>query len=123
MRVEKSNYTTTFTYNNGMILSMSNGGLKIFPRRAILRIGMLLRDSKVAQRVRTALLDIEEKADNETKTQDINEEQKLALELGMAMGSGNVETIAIATGKMMVFKNRHIAKLETYNKALAGGSP
>lgn len=120
VRAEKSSYTTTFLYDNGMIVSMSNGGLKIFPRRAILRIGMLLRDSKIAKEVRTQLLNIEEKVEPEVKTKDIDEEQKLALALGLAMASGNVETIAIATGKMMAFKNRHIAKLETDNKALAG---
>lgn len=86
----------------------------------MLRIRMLLQQSKVAQRVRTALLDIEEKTDNETKTQDITEEQKLALELGMSIASGNVEAITIASGKMMAFKNRHIAKLKNDNKALAG---
>ena len=33
--------------------------IAIFPRRAVLRIGMLLRDSEVAKRVRTYLLDAE----------------------------------------------------------------
>lgn len=106
--------------DSSYLIEIPNRGIRIFPRRAILRVGMLLRDSEIAKEVRTQLLNIEEKANNETKTQDINEEQKLAFELGMAMGSGNVETIAIATGKMMAFKNRHIAKLETDNKALAG---
>lgn len=108
------------TYPNGMTFTVTNRGLKIFPRRAILRIGMLLRDSRIAKEVRTQLLNIEEKTDPEIKTKDIEEEQKLALELGLAIASGNVETITIASGKMMAFKNRHIAKLENDNKALAG---
>lgn len=120
VRAEKSSYTTTVIYANGMNVSMSNSGLKIFPRRAILRIGMLLRDSNIAKEVRTQLLNIEEKTDPEVKTKDIEEEQKLALELGMSIASGNVEAITIASGKMMAFKNRHIAKLENDNKALAG---
>jgi hypothetical protein len=37
--------------------------LVIIPRRAILRIGMLLRDSEVAKKVRTYLLNIEENTD------------------------------------------------------------
>ena len=102
-------------------VKMNNRANTLFPRRAILRVGMLLRDSKVAKEVRTQLLNIEEKTTKEVKVQDINEEQKLALELGMAMASGDVNAIAIATGNMMAFKNRHIDKLKTDNKALSEG--
>lgn len=49
------------------ILSLSNEGypqlrsnLTLFPRRVVLNVGMLLRDSPVAQRVRSYLLDVEE---------------------------------------------------------------
>ena len=103
-------------------IKMNNRLNTLFPRRAILRVGMLLRDSKVAKEVRTQLLNIEEKTTKEVKVQDINEEQKLALELGMAMASGDINAIAIATGNMMAFKNRHIEKLKTDNKALAEGN-
>lgn len=111
---------TVINLSNGTTLEVPNRGLKIFPRRAILRIGMLLRDSEIAKEVRTQLLNIEEKVTPDVKTQDIKEEQGLALELGMAIASGNAEAIAIASGKMMAFKNRHIAKLEQDNKGLAG---
>ncbi|WP_257205949.1 hypothetical protein [Bacillus cereus] len=47
---------------------------KLFPRRAILRVGMLLRDSEIAKEVRTQLLNIEEKASDEVKVGDIEEE-------------------------------------------------
>ena len=102
-------------------IKFANRSNTLLPRRAILRVGMLLRDSKVAKEVRTQLLNIEEKTTKEVKVQDINEEQKLALELGMAMASGDVNAIAIATGNMMAFKNRHIDKLKTDNKALSEG--
>lgn len=59
------------TYPNGMTFTVTNRGLKIFPRRAILRIGMLLRDSRIAKEVRTQLLNIEEKTNPEIKTKDI----------------------------------------------------
>lgn len=117
---QKERNKAILTYPNGMTFTVTNRGLKIFPRRAILRIGMLLRDSNIAKEVRTQLLNIEEKVEPEVKTKDIEEEQKLALELGMSIASGNVEAITIASGKMMAFKNRHIAKLENDNKALAG---
>lgn len=121
VRAEKSSYTTTFVYDNGLNITMSNGGLKVFPRRAILRVGMLLRDSEVAKEVRTQLLNIEEKTSNETKTHDIDEEQSLMLSVGMAVASGDATAVAIASAKLVEFKNRHIQKLENDNRALAEG--
>lgn len=109
-----------FTFGNGEVIEIPTRGLKVFPRRAILRIGMLLRDSEIAKEVRTALLNIEEKTSDETKIADITEEQQLALSVGMAYASGNPDAIIMATGKMMDFKNRHIVTLEQDNKALAG---
>lgn len=121
VRAEKSSYTTTFVYDNGLNITMSNGGLKVFPRRAILRVGMLLRDSEVAKEVRTQLLNIEEKVSDETKTHDIDEEQNLMLSVGMAVASGDATAVAVASAKLVEFKNRHIQKLENDNKALAEG--
>lgn len=51
----------------------------LFPRRAILRVGMLLRDSEVAKEVRTQLLNIEEKAKAEVKIAEITEKDALLL--------------------------------------------
>lgn len=65
---------TVINLSNGTTLEVPNRGLKIFPRRAILRIGMLLRDSEIAKEVRTQLLNIEEKVTPEVKIQDIEEE-------------------------------------------------
>lgn len=111
---------TTVYLDNGSSIEVPRRGLKVFPRRAILRIGMLLRDSEIAKEVRTQLLNIEEKTSEVTKISDITEEQQLALSLGMAMASGDISSITLATGKMMDFKNRHINTLEQDNKALAG---
>jgi len=101
-------------------IDFNNKSNTLLPRRAILRIGMLLRDSEVAKEVRSQLLNIEEKASDEIKISDISEEQELALGVGMSFASGNPEAIMIATTKMMNFKNRHIHALEMDNKALAG---
>ncbi|WP_394910566.1 hypothetical protein [uncultured Robinsoniella sp.] len=112
-----TNFRGYFTYGD---IKFANNKNLLFPRRAILRIGMLLRDSEIAKEVRTALLNIEEKTSDETKIADITEEQQLALSVGMAYASGNPDAIIMATGKMMDFKNRHIVTLEQDNKALAG---
>ncbi len=111
------NFRGYFTINGVPFNNKSN---TLFPRRAILRVGMLLRDSEVAKEVRTQLLNIEEKTSNETKTQDIEEEQKLMLSIGMAVASGNATAVAIASSNLVAFKNRHIEQLQTDNKALAG---
>ena len=43
-----------------MNLSTQSARVALFPRRAVLRVGMLLRDSDVAKRVRDYLLDVEQ---------------------------------------------------------------
>jgi len=48
--------------------------LTIFPRRAVLRVGMLLRDSEIAKTVRSYLLNIEEQADEDAKEWAIKRE-------------------------------------------------
>ncbi|TVY09921.1 hypothetical protein [Paenibacillus cremeus] len=42
--------------------------VKLIPRRSILRIGMLLRDSEIAKQVRTYLLNVEESASKEQRS-------------------------------------------------------
>lgn len=118
--VEKKQTSVTYTFEDGQIITINNRGLKAFSKRAVLRIGMLLQQSDVAKEVRTQLLNIEEKTSSETKIIDITEEQKLMLEVGMAISSGDPSAAAVATSKLIAFKNRHIDKLEKDNKALAG---
>lgn len=117
---QKERNKAILTYNNGITFSVTNRGLKVFPRRAILRVGMLLRDSGIAKEVRTQLLNIEEKTSDEVKTHDISEEQRLMLNVGMAYASGDMEALMKATTEYNAFQNRHIEKLKNDNKALAG---
>ncbi|XLP22300.1 hypothetical protein ACFMB7_28300 [Bacillus toyonensis] len=67
------------SFEDGTSMRISNRGSRVFPKRAILRVGMLLRDSEVAKEVRTQLLNIEEKASADVKTADINEEMRLQM--------------------------------------------
>lgn len=119
--VEQKQTSVTYTFEDGQIVTINNRGLKAFSKRAVLRIGMILQQSKIAREVRTQLLNIEEKTSDEVKVQDINEEQKLMLEVGMAVASGDANAVAIATTNLIAFKNRHIKMLENDNKALAQG--
>lgn len=109
----------TFRLSDGSELDFPTRGAKIFPKRAILRVGMLLRDSEIAKEVRTQLLNIEEKTSEEVRVQDINEEQRLMLNVGMAYASGNIDAMLKATTEYNAFQNRHIEKLTHDNKALA----
>ena len=111
----------TMLFENGQILTMSNAGIKVFPRRAILRIGMLLTGSEVSTEIRTQLLNIEEKTSNDVKTHDIDEEERLFANIGKTYASGNIEAFAKATMEYTSFQNRHIEKLKNDNKALADG--
>ncbi|MEE2058934.1 hypothetical protein [Rhodococcus artemisiae] len=54
------------TFNMNVPSSASR--IALFPRRAVLRVGMLLRDSQIARRVRDYLLDTERPAQIETLT-------------------------------------------------------
>ena len=62
-----------------------HAGIILYTRRAILRVGMLLRDSEVAKEVRTQLLNIEEKSTTEQKISSITEEQQLILNIVYAI--------------------------------------
>lgn len=113
--------SVTYTFEDGQIVTINNRGLKVFSKRAVLRIGMLLQQSSVAREVRDQLLNIEEKSSYEVKVQDINEEQSLMLAVGMAVASGDANAVSVATTNLIAFKNRHIEKLKNDNRALAEG--
>lgn len=72
LKVLKGKELSEFKTESG--IQSRAGSLTIIPRRAILRIGMLLRDSEVAKRVRTYLLNVEENTDINTKLVSLSEE-------------------------------------------------
>lgn len=117
----------TFIFKNGEILNVPMRGLRVFPKRAILRIGMLLTGSEVSKRIRTALLDIEEKSGVEIKVQEINKEKELMYDIVDKCLDGNETETIVAISALMDYKNRyikeqeqHIKQLKQDNKALAG---
>ena len=64
-------------FNDGTKVILPNRGTKAFSKRAILRIGMLLRDSEVAKEVRTQLLNTFENAPDELKVMCVDEELEI----------------------------------------------
>lgn len=104
-------------------LEIPNRGVKCFSKRAVLRIGMLLRDSKIAQEVRTQLLNIVEHTAEEKPellTQDIDDEEKLQAAIGKAFATGDIMEFATAAQAYTAFQRRHIDRIETSNKLLTG---
>lgn len=89
-------------------LKISRQGSNIFTKRAVLNVAMLLRDSDVAKRVRTSLLDQQEVTSDEQKVKGITDEQLLLLRI---IQSESEADRAISLSEYNNYKNRHIAEL------------
>ena len=120
---------------DGTEIRIPNCGIRCFSKRALLRFGMLLRDSDIAKRVRTALLNIIEETSEQApeiiadevsvinneiaETQLVEqEEQALMVDVGKAFMSGNIVAFGTAATKLVNYKNRIIAEQKTAIKSL-----
>lgn len=90
-------------------LKISRQGTNVFSRRAVLNIGMLLRDSDVAKRIRTMLLDTFESSTIEQRTSNMTKETELIVNIIMA---NNKEDEALALADYRKFKDAHINSLK-----------
>lgn len=103
-------------------IEIPNRGTGIFTRRAILNVGMLLRDGKVAKEVRTRLLDIEYESNKAVQENgqtikdniinEIDEEKSLMLERIEAEMNGDFEKVCVINAKLFALKNKRIKDLE-----------
>lgn len=116
--LEKDKGGTTYKLSNEVSIKIPNRGTTAFSKRAILRIGMLLRDSEVAKEVRTQLLNTFENSSNEVKVSELNEEMSIQQRIGEAMLSGDTNKITEAMAEAMAYKNRHIEALNKSNVQL-----
>lgn len=80
-----------------------------FTPRSVMRMAMLLRDSKVAREVRTQLLNVVMDTTPEKRIEHIEEEDALLLAI---MKAETVESRAIAINEFAQYKNRHIEKMQ-----------
>ena len=94
----------------------------LFSKRAILNVGMLLRDSEVAKEIRTRLLDIVHDASKQNSNEEtivenvvneISEEKQLMLDRIEAEMNGDFETVCVINAKLFALKNKRIEELET----------
>jgi len=116
--LEKNSRTVIATLSKNVKIEFSNRGLKLFSKRAVLRFGMLLRDSKIAKEVRTQLLNVFEHSTNEQKTKEIDEEKQLLIDISLAYASGDVNRLLPATMKYQNYRNRYTKQIEDKNKKL-----
>lgn len=105
-------------YKNIKIV-IPNSNIKVFSKRSILCIGMLLRDSRVAQEVRTQLLNVFENSSPDQRITDINEELEIFAEIGRANATGTKEDVQVANRKYLDYKSRYIIQLENTNTELS----
>lgn len=114
MHLEKySEIKERITVSNVTLLEngVSKRGTYVFPKRAILRVGMLLRDSLIAKEVREQLLNIEELAQEVAPTiltADIDHETKLINAVGIAAAECDVIAYGKALKELEAWKNRHV---------------
>ena len=104
-----------FKLSEEVTLRVPHVGTVMFPRRAILRIGMLLRDSEVAKEVRTQLLNTFEHASIEARTQELDAETEVAVKFGLALAKGDQAEAIAAYAELMQYCNRY----KESNKMLA----
>ncbi len=108
---EKTQGRTVYVVDNVRI-NIPNAGTKVFSKRAILRIAMLLRDSEVAKEIRTQLLNTFEKVEPAQKIRSIDVEEKLLMNIARAYVDENLEKFAVANQEYIAYQNRYIKQIE-----------
>lgn len=99
--VKNKGYAEIFL-SDDVKLRVPHRGMKFFPKRAVLRVGMLLRDSEVAKEVRTQLLNTFEHAKPEDRIEEIDRELERVKESNKKLTESN----KMLTGEILRWDNR-----------------
>lgn len=118
IKINKNRGSFEVEFSNGQKEKFAPRGVALFTRRAILRVGMLLRDSTIAKEVRTQLLNIEEKTTTEDKISSVTDEQQLMINVMYAKDDSER---LLAFSKFNDYKNRYINTLENKVESLVEG--
>lgn len=113
----KTNFTIELGENE---ITISNRGIALFPKRAILRVGMLLRDSEVAEELRTQLLNLVDNTYDENPdllTKNIDEETQLRMNIGIAYATGGADELLLATKALHDYQQRVINRMKPKEEA------
>lgn len=124
VRLEKESKVTRIYDENNNCVNVANRGLVLYTKRSILRIGMLLRESPVAQEVRNRLLDIIYDIEKE-KPQIINNivneirtEQAITADIIQAMYEGDYAKESQLKTELLGLRTKRINELENINKTI-----
>lgn len=103
--------------------TVPNRGMLLLTKRTILNVGMLLRDSEVAKEIRTYLLNVEHDTQEKSPevidniVEEIDEEQRLQTNVGMAFIDGDPTKILLATQGLhryiVSLKDKRIQQIES----------
>lgn len=115
------NFTNCKGYFKCDNMKFANRSNTFMNKRTLLNIGMLLRDSGIAKELRRRILDMVHDSENnngniETIINEIDEETKLSMELGIAMVQGDLVKAIEINSKINELKNKRILELKKENK-------
>lgn len=91
----------------GAEIKVSNRGIRVFSRRAVLRIGMLMPSSRVATEVRTQLLNVFEKVPTATVVEPIDNERELHKRVGDSIAAGRFAEAADYISQLTEYLERN----------------
>ena len=101
-----------FTFADGREFDFPTRETTVLTRRAVLRLGMLMRKSDVALEIRTQLLNTFENSEPKSHTKDIEEEGGLLKNLVKAFADGTPDQVLVASQSLYQYQRRHIDELE-----------
>lgn len=99
-------------YGDYILEIPKHGIITLFSKRAVLRIGMLLGNSKIAEEVRNLPLNTFKLLTPEQKIKDIETEKSICTEIGTAIMSGDTVGLKMWMTMLSAFKNRHADSLK-----------
>jgi hypothetical protein len=119
---QKGKFLVKFDEDN--IISFAPRGVLLFPKRSILRIGMLLKESPIAQEVRNRLLDIIYDVEKEQPqiindiVNEIRTEQAITADIIQAMYEGDYAKESQLKTELLGLRTKRINELENINKTI-----
>ena len=100
-------------FGYGIVLTISNHGTRVFSRRAILRIGMLMPGSRVATEVRTQLLNVFEKVPTAAVVESVDNERELRKRVGDSITAGRFAKAADYISQLTEYLERNNKDTDT----------
>lgn len=119
---QRGKFLVQFSEDN--IISFAPRGVLLFTKRSILRIGMILKESPVAQELRNKLLDVVHDVEKEQPqiinniVNEIRTEQAIMQEMMQAMYDGDYAKESQLKTELLGIKTKRVKELENINKTI-----